>query len=294
VKLRIASEMENSENQSAKPKVEGEPSKSSSNQNEQSKKMNEILPMELAQPQNVEEGRNGFKKFFMRLGEQVGAVKTSEFSQEYLDAVKNADQYKELVAELCTAVMGVCQPNPKFVPSAFSKMEFECPKDADPIEKLAHYIPSLSNFFPDKEAVNACRDVAKNLAQAHRKLQQQVRRSLHFMRTFLNVECAAIDEERRVLISCRRDMDYACHEYTNNPVESKRITFERAQQRFNNQMVKVFDLLNQIPQKKINHSIDMLNVLSDLQIYHETCYTECQKLRKYRPQFGPPTPFELL
>lgn len=42
----------------------------------------------------AEERRTGFKKIFMKLGQHVGIVKTSEFSKEYLDAVKDADQYK--------------------------------------------------------------------------------------------------------------------------------------------------------------------------------------------------------
>lgn len=53
------------------------------------------------------------------------------------------------------------------------------------------------------------------------------------------VECAAIDYERRLLMGCRQDMDFSRHEYTNNPNEAKRLTFERAQQRFNAQMAKV-------------------------------------------------------
>jgi len=272
------------------------PSKKSDSSNlKDSKKMDEIVPMELAQPQSVVEERRGvFKKLFMKIGERVGVVKTSEFSQEYLDAVKNADQYEELVSQLCTAIMSVCQPNPKLVPSALSTMEFEAPNEEDPFEKLSNYLPYLNANYPDKEAVAVSRVVASNMAQAHRILQKSARRSLHFMRTFLNVDCPIIDDERRTLIKYRQDMDYSRHEYTNNPSETKRLTFESSQQRFNDQMAKIFGLLNQIPQKKVEHSTELLTFLNNLQAYHETCFNECKKLRPYRAKFGPPTTLEEL
>jgi hypothetical protein len=82
-------------------------------------------------------------------------------------------------------------------------------------------------------------------------------------------------------------MDFARHDYTNNPTDVRRITFERAQQRFNAQMDKVFGLLNQLPQKKIKHSEDLLSILVEFKNYHDTCAEECLKLRKYRAQFEP-------
>lgn len=52
------------------------------------------------------------------------------------------------------------------------------------------------------------------------------------------VDCVTIDEERRVLISCRQDMDFSRHEYTSNPTKARRLVFERSQHRFNGQTSK--------------------------------------------------------
>ncbi|KAI6190619.1 BAR domain-containing protein [Aphelenchoides bicaudatus] len=253
------------------------------------------VPMELAVSQPVTGERRGpLKKLFLKVGTKFGMIKTTEFSKEYLDAVKNLDQYKEVVSELCHAIMLVCQPNPKLVSSSFSKMEFESPKDADPYEKLAAYLSLFDKHFVDEEAQAATIEVCKNLGTARRNFQQRVCHTLHFMRTFLNIDCANIDKERRVLVSCRQEMDFSFHECTNDPSEGKKANFERAQQRFNVQMSKIFELLGQVQQKENNHADDLLTVLAEINLYHTACYEECQKLREYRAKLDSTTPREML
>lgn len=53
-----------------------------------------VTPMEMSMQSVQPENQNAFKKLFMKLGEKVGTVKTSELSAEYLNAVKDVDAYK--------------------------------------------------------------------------------------------------------------------------------------------------------------------------------------------------------
>jgi len=256
---------------------------------------NEQIPMELKPEANMpDEHRSGFKKLFMKLGERVGTVSTTEFSKEYLDAVKEVDHYKEVVACVCSAVMGVIQENPEYVPLPFGKQQIESPKNEDPYEQLSNFSSSLKNYFSNKEALAATHDVSKKLGEEHRNFQQRVRRRLHFMRTFINVEYLSLEEERRMLLGYRQEMDYAYHECTSNLTEAKRQTYDRAQKCFNAQVDKVFEMVTQISQKKAGHANDILIVMRELQTYYEIASKEMEKLQSHRAQLGPPTKYDKL
>ena len=51
-------------------------------------------PMELANREQEQGEIGAFKKFFLKIGEKVGTVKTTEFSEDYLAAVTEVDNYK--------------------------------------------------------------------------------------------------------------------------------------------------------------------------------------------------------
>jgi len=238
--------------------------------------------MESSSLQVPEERVTGFKRAFLKLGQKVGVIKKSEYTQEYLNATNELDLYKDVVADVCNSLMRVCQPNPNVMPSPFSKMEFESAQYKDPFEQLSYSLAALNGYFPNNEALTAEREASEQMAQAHRAFQQRARRGLHHMRTFLNVDCADIDRERRALNTCRQDMDFAQREYTKTPIDAKRMAYERAQQRFDCQMNKILELLNQIPQKKVAHSKEVATVWNEMRAFHDACAKECQKLAKHR------------
>ncbi|KAI6221647.1 hypothetical protein M3Y95_00984300 [Aphelenchoides besseyi] len=275
--------------------------KSSSNQADQSKKMADApVPMELAAGAQAAEEPTLMKKFFMKIGERVGTVQKTEFPTDYLQAVGEVDQYKAVVEENCKAIMGICQQDPNLCPPANTKQHFQAPKDKDPWERLDKQLGRISHFWikkhehPKPHVLEAARASAKEMAKAQRQFQTRVRKYMHFHRTFLLVDYANLSEERKKLMNRRQEMDYARHDYTNNPNDARRLSFERAEQRYNDQMQKILSTLNNLPAIKKQHADEIMYIMVEIHNFHRLCQLECEKLRIHRHAMGPETPYELL
>uniref|UniRef100_A0A914Z3A2 Uncharacterized protein n=1 Tax=Panagrolaimus superbus TaxID=310955 RepID=A0A914Z3A2_9BILA len=73
-------------------------------------------PMELANPEQHKEEIGVFKKLFLKIGQSVGTVKTSEFSEDYLTAVTEMDNYNAYLQYLMRSVIKIIQQNADFIP----------------------------------------------------------------------------------------------------------------------------------------------------------------------------------
>ncbi|KAI6171847.1 BAR domain-containing protein [Aphelenchoides besseyi] len=144
------------------------------------------------------------------------------------------------------------------------------------------------------EVLEAARASAKEMAKAQRQFQVRVRKYMHFHRTFLLVDYANLSEERKKLMHRRQEMDYARHDYTNNPNDARRLSFERAEQRYNDQMHKILGILNNLPAIKKQHADEIMYIMVEMHNFHKLCQLECEKLRVHRHAMGPETPYELL
>uniref|UniRef100_A0A915PRG6 Nose resistant-to-fluoxetine protein N-terminal domain-containing protein n=1 Tax=Setaria digitata TaxID=48799 RepID=A0A915PRG6_9BILA len=230
-------------------------------------------PIEMSSPVPESEGRGAFRKLFMKLGEKVGTVKISELSQEYLDRAKETDAYKEILCKLSESIMHVMQQNPKLVPEAESKMEFDCPPNQDPMELLAISLGAMrENFSTHIAALETCIDTCTKLATLHRSYRKRGRRALHFIRTFINVDYE--------LVKRREEMDFARHEYANNPTEPKKESCDKAVAKFNEQSEEVFKALGTIQFKKEKHRLELIKVLDEMRKYHTNAATECFRVCK--------------
>ncbi|MCP9262466.1 hypothetical protein DINM_005848 [Dirofilaria immitis] len=190
------------------------------------------IPIEIISPLAESEGRGAFRKLFMKLGEKVGTIKISELSSEYLNRVKDADAYKEILCKLSESIMHVMQQNPKLVPEAESKWN-----------------------------LNACINACAKLAILRRSYHKRGRRAIHYIRTFINVDYVLLNNQRQELIKRREEMDFARHEYTNNPSDQKKKI--------------VLKTLDTIQSKKEKHHLELIKVLDEMRKYHNSAAEEC-------------------
>ncbi|KAI6196026.1 hypothetical protein M3Y94_01059900 [Aphelenchoides besseyi] len=275
--------------------------KSSPNQGDQSKKMADApVPMELAVDAQAAEERTRMKKFFMKLGERIGTVRKTEYSTYYLQAVGEVDQYKTVVEENCKAIMGICQQDPNFCPPANGKQESQAPKDKDPWERLDKQLGRISHFWinehehPKPHVLEAARASAKEMAKAQRQFQARVRKYTHFHRTFLLVDYVNLSEERKKLMNRCKEMDFARYDYTTDPNDERRLSFERAEQRYKDQVQKILSTLRNLPAIQKQHADEIMYIMIEILNFHRLCQLECEKLRIHRHAMGPETPYELL
>ncbi|VIO97713.1 Uncharacterized protein BM_BM10184 [Brugia malayi] len=247
------------------------------NKKQSDKDTNKIQePMEMASPQTEPEGRGAFRKLFMKLGEKVGTIKTSELNPDYLNQVKDADTYKEMLCKLAESIMHVLQQNPKLVPEAESKMEFECPLNQDPTELLSVSLEAMrENFSAHIPALEACIRACIKLAELRRSYCKRGRRAIHFIRTFINVDYVLLNNQRQELIKRRQEMDFAKHEYANNPTEQKKESCNKAIAKFKEQSDEVFEALGTIQSKKEKHRIELIKILDEMRKYHNSAAEEC-------------------
>ncbi|VDN07452.1 unnamed protein product [Thelazia callipaeda] len=262
------------------------PSKKSDRKQEKSQSPSDEgaqTPIEMVQPISENEGRGAFRKLFMKLGEKVGTIKTSEPSADYISRVQEADTYKQVLCQLAESVMHVLQQNPKLVPEAESKMEFECPPSQDPLEQLSLTLASMrDNFSAHKTALEVCIDTCEKLAGLRRAYHKKGRRALHFIRTFINVDYVVLNDERQTLIKRRQQMDFAKHEYLNNPSAQKKESCDRAVAKFNEQSEVVFDALEKLQVKKEKHRLELIKVLEEMRKYHKGAALECSRVSKVK------------
>ncbi|KAM3717758.1 Transmembrane protein [Dirofilaria immitis] len=234
------------------------------------------IPIEIISPLAESEGRGAFRKLFMKLGEKVGTIKISELSSEYLNRVKDADAYKEILCKLSESIMHVMQQNPKLVPEAESKMEFECPLNQDPMELLGISLQAMKeNFSTHILALEACINACAKLAILRRSYHKRGRRAIHYIRTFINVDYVLLNNQRQELIKRREEMDFARHEYTNNPSDQKKENCDKATARFNEQSKEVLKTLDTIQSKKEKHHLELIKVLDEMRKYHNSAAEEC-------------------
>nr|CDP98275.1 Bm10464 [Brugia malayi] len=258
------------------------------NKKQSDKDTNKIQePMEMASPLTEPEGRGAFRKLFMKLGEKVGTIKTSELNPDYLNQVKDADTYKakilpsvllikEMLCKLAESIMHVLQQNPKLVPEAESKMEFECPLNQDPTELLSVSLEAMrENFSAHIPALEACIRACIKLAELRRSYCKRGRRAIHFIRTFINVDYVLLNNQRQELIKRRQEMDFAKHEYANNPTEQKKESCNKAIAKFKEQSDEVFEALGTIQSKKEKHRIELIKILDEMRKYHNSAAEEC-------------------
>ncbi|CAG9536530.1 unnamed protein product [Cercopithifilaria johnstoni] len=237
--------------------------------------------IEMTSPLTEPEGRGAFRKLFMKLGEKVGTIKISELSQNYLDQVKDADSYKEMLCKLAESIIYVMQQNPKLVPKAESKMEFECPLNEDPMELLGISLEGMrENFSAHISALQACIHACTKLVMLRRSYHKRGRRAIHSIRTFINVDYVLLNNQRHELIKCREEMDFARHEYANNPTEQKKENCNKAVAKFNEQSEEVFKALGTIQSKKEKHRLELIKVLDEMRKYHKSAAEECLLVSK--------------
>uniref|UniRef100_A0A0R3S364 BAR domain-containing protein n=1 Tax=Elaeophora elaphi TaxID=1147741 RepID=A0A0R3S364_9BILA len=233
-------------------------------------------PTEAISPLAESDGRGAFRKLFMKLGEKVGTIKISELSQEYVNQMRDVDSYKETLCRLAESVMHVMQQNPKLVPKAESKMEFECPLNEDPMELLAASLETMrENFSAHTPALQACINACTKLSTLRHSYHKRGRRAIHSIRTFINVDYVLLDNQRQELIKCREEMDFAKHEYANYPTEQKKESCNKATAKFNGQLEQVFKALGAIQLKKEKHRLEIFKILDEMRKYHKSAADEC-------------------
>uniref|UniRef100_A0A915A0C1 BAR domain-containing protein n=1 Tax=Parascaris univalens TaxID=6257 RepID=A0A915A0C1_PARUN len=240
-----------------------------------------VTPMEISTQCVQPENQNAFKKLFMKLGEKVGTVKTSELSAEYLNAVKDADAYKEMLCHLAASMMQVLQPNPELVPATESTMQLESEQGKDPYELLLKTLDEVKQHFCAHTAsLETSIETCRRLAATHREYQRKGRRAMHFMRTFINVDFTELNEERHQLLARRQEMDFARHEYTNKASEPKKRTYEAALSKFTQQSEKVLEMLRLLSKKKEIHRLELIKFLDEMRMYHDKAFEACSKASK--------------
>ncbi|EJD75459.1 hypothetical protein LOAG_17392 [Loa loa] len=233
-------------------------------------------PMEITSPLTEPEGRGAFRKLFMKLGEKVGTIKVSELDPDYLNQVKDADSYKAMLCKLAESIMHVMQQDPKLVPEAESKMEFECPSNQDPMELLSISLEAMrENFSAHISALEACIHACTKLAMLRRSYHKRGRRAIHYIRTFINVDYVLLNNQRQELMKRREEMDFAKHEYANNPTEQKKESCNKAIAKFNEQSEEVFKALGTIQSKKEKHRLELIKILEEMRRYHNNAAEEC-------------------
>uniref|UniRef100_A0A8R1TM82 BAR domain-containing protein n=2 Tax=Onchocerca TaxID=6281 RepID=A0A8R1TM82_ONCVO len=239
------------------------------------------MPMEITSPLMEPEGRGTFRKLFMKLGEKVGTIKISELNPEYLNRVKDTDAYKEILCKLSEGIMHAMQQNPKLVPKAESKMEFECPSNQDPMELLSVSLEVMKeNFSAHISALETCIHSCTKLAMLRRSYHKRGRRAIHYIRTFINVDYILLNNQRQELIKRREEMDFAKHEYANNPTEEKKESCDKAVAKFDEQSKQVFETLDTIQFKQEKHHLELIKVLDEMRKYHNGAAEECFRVCK--------------
>ncbi|VDK81944.1 unnamed protein product [Litomosoides sigmodontis] len=214
-------------------------------------------PIEITSSVAEPEGRGAFRKLFMKLGEKVGTV-------------------KEMLCKLADSMMRVMQQNPKLVPEAESRMEIECPANEDPMELLAVSLEGMrENFSSHIPALQACISACAKLTMLRRSFHKRGRRAIHFIRTFINVDYVLLNNQRKELIKCREEMDFAKHEYANNPTEQKKEACNKAITKFNEQSEEVFKTLGTMQSKKEKHRLELFKILDEMRKYHRNAAQEC-------------------
>ncbi|CAD5233521.1 unnamed protein product [Bursaphelenchus xylophilus] len=252
------------------------------------------MPLELAEPEPEQTAKKGFfKKLFMKIGERVGNVKQTELSKEYLDAVNRVDAYHAVVQEVCKQCCRMIQQNPQHFAAA-ENMHVQSPKGKDPFEELCQYLKPAIKELPKPEPITAARESCKRLALFHRQMQDDVRKAMHFLRTFVNVDYPAFEEERQKLLKVRQQMDRARADYEIGPTEGKKYSYGMAKQQFLEQTDKVMQMVTDINKKKEDHVTDLIVILRAMHKYHHQSMLECQSLRPQRAILGEPTRYDLL
>uniref|UniRef100_A0A914PVJ7 BAR domain-containing protein n=1 Tax=Panagrolaimus davidi TaxID=227884 RepID=A0A914PVJ7_9BILA len=218
-------------------------------------------PMELANPEQQKEEIGAFKKLFLKIGQSVGTVKTSEFSEDYLAAVTQVDNYKVkdfyflgikliiyimlFLQYLMDSVTKVLQQNENFIPPADKigpsiRNGIDAPMGEDCYEHLQRALDDYSKVSSHSKESVALEKISKHLAKAHREYQEKCRKTFHQIRTFLKVDLEAIRVEREKVLTCRQQMDFAKHEMEHNPSAGKTRGYEKAKKVYETQCQKVW------------------------------------------------------
>uniref|UniRef100_A0AC34FR38 BAR domain-containing protein n=1 Tax=Panagrolaimus sp. ES5 TaxID=591445 RepID=A0AC34FR38_9BILA len=242
-------------------------------------------PMELANPPEQQKEEIGFfKRLFLKIGQSVGTVKTSEFSEDYLAAVTEIDNYKTFLQYLMNSVIKILQQNADFIPPPDKigpsiRNGIDAPMGEDPYELLSKHLDDYSKVSSHPKESHALAKISKNLANAHREYQNKCRKTFHQIRTFLNVDLDKIRVEREKVLSCRQQMDFAKHEMEHSPSSGKARGYEKAKKVYETQCQKVITIVKETSHKREKHQIEVVYLMQEMKSFHEIAAKECQKVR---------------
>uniref|UniRef100_A0A1I7YWM9 BAR domain-containing protein n=1 Tax=Steinernema glaseri TaxID=37863 RepID=A0A1I7YWM9_9BILA len=234
-------------------------------------------PMEMAASGSGSQERGVFNRLYMKFGERVGTVKTSDFSDDFIALAKDADTYKDIIFDLSRSIMKALQHNRKFFDAnEGSAMECEAPPGLDPFEVLAKSFVNVRNVFPCAKTMQVCENAVLQMAKAHRQLQMRGRNYTRRIRKFLNVTWMEWNEEREKLLKLRQEMDFARHEYTGHPDVGQQKKVEAAEALFRKQYERVYKQLSTLPEIMESHRLDVIYVLYELAEYNSACAVAAQ------------------
>uniref|UniRef100_A0A914QYP5 BAR domain-containing protein n=1 Tax=Panagrolaimus davidi TaxID=227884 RepID=A0A914QYP5_9BILA len=241
-------------------------------------------PMELANPEQQKEEIGAFKKLFLKIGQSVGTVKTSEFSEDYLAAVTQVDNYKLFLQYLMDSVTKVLQQNENFIPPADKigpsiRNGIDAPMGEDCYEHLQRALDDYSKVSSHSKESAALEKISKHLAKAHREYQEKCRKTFHQIRTFLKVDLEAIRVEREKVLTCRQQMDFAKHEMEHNPSAGKTRGYEKAKKVYETQCQKVITIVKEMSKKREKHQVEVVYLMQEMKSFHEAAAKECEKVR---------------
>ncbi|KHN85348.1 hypothetical protein Tcan_13782 [Toxocara canis] len=144
-----------------------------------------------------------------------------------------------MLCRVVVSMKSVLQPNPQLVPAAESTMNVECEQGKHPYELLAKTLEEVKAHFAEHmPSLETSIETCRNLATMDHECQRKGRRAMHFMRTFINVDCFELTEQKQALIACRQEMDFAKYSYATNASESNKLSYDAALSRFNQQSDK--------------------------------------------------------